>query len=97
MDSHGFKHLSGCSFGRDEHCTISEMFSESWKNKLQENAFDNIWDPIQKNHRNSQSPKWQILPKLLRSALLVDRHFAELLKEQKLPNYLLKNIEPFFL
>ncbi len=48
MDSYGFKHLSGCSVGRDEHCTFPEMFSESWKNKLQENAFDHIWDLVQK-------------------------------------------------
>jgi hypothetical protein len=30
-------------------------------------------------YKNHRSPKWQILPKFLRSALLVDRHFAVLL------------------
>jgi hypothetical protein len=28
MDSHDFKHLSGCSVGRNEHCTFSKMFSD---------------------------------------------------------------------
>jgi hypothetical protein len=55
MDSHGFKHLSGCSFGRDEHWTISEMFSERWKTKLQENAFDHSGTPYKKSQKFTKS------------------------------------------
>jgi hypothetical protein len=74
-------------------------------NKLQENASGHIWDPTQKKNRNSQSTKWQILAKFLRSALLVDRHFAVFIALhaenvwQSNRNYLnisLKNIESFF-
>jgi hypothetical protein len=42
MDSHGFKHLSGCSVGRDEHYTFSELFFESCKIQLQEKVLDHI-------------------------------------------------------
>jgi hypothetical protein len=96
MDSKGFKHQNGNSVCRDEDCTSLKAFSERRKNKLQENAFVKVWDPIQKN---TQSQNCQIFPNSLRPALLVDSHFATLSffssskregNEQKVPKYVLR-------
>jgi hypothetical protein len=49
MDSKGLKHQNGNSVCWDEDCTSLKVFSERRKNKQQENAFVQVWDPIQEN------------------------------------------------
>ncbi len=76
MNSQGL-HSRWCSVGSDEHFTWLQVFSERGRNNLLENAFDHVWDPLEKN-TGIHKLKNDSFSNFLRSALFVERHLTYL-------------------